>query len=41
MELPQILTLQPSEWEKYKNLRLRALKEEPTGIWINIRRQII
>ncbi len=29
MEYLEIITLQPSDWKDYKELRLRALKEEP------------
>jgi ribosomal protein S18 acetylase RimI-like enzyme len=29
METVEIVNLQPSQWEQYKNLRLKALKEEP------------
>lgn len=29
MENIEIVTLQPQQWQKYKDLRLRALKEEP------------
>ena len=29
MDDVQIITLEPKDWQQYKNLRLRALKEEP------------
>lgn len=29
MDTIQVVTLQPSKWQEYKNLRLLALKEEP------------
>lgn len=29
MDSIEIVSLLPSQWEEYKNIRLRALKEEP------------
>src|SRR5688572_6508502 len=29
MENVEIITLEPSDWQKYRDLRLRALKEDP------------
>ena len=29
MKSVRIVSLKPQEWQQYKNLRLRALKEEP------------